>query len=144
MRCLRADACACQARDMRCKTSPSLCAHVSKHRVGCAPRLCDHHLPVPALGRMEGAGAAPGPACCWPCHQRMRLFVHGKNLINFLPDPHGQDIKGLVDQLLAQMEVAAEGDIAANLAGRPAVLKLKLLAEVSKLGPTSTVPSLSK
>lgn len=42
-----------------------------------------------------------------------------------------QDLKGVVDQLLAHMEVAAEGDIEANQGGRPAVMKLKLLAEVS-------------
>jgi hypothetical protein len=42
-----------------------------------------------------------------------------------------QDIKTNVDQLLAQMEVAAEGDMEANKRGQPAVMKLKLLPEVT-------------
>jgi hypothetical protein len=44
-----------------------------------------------------------------------------------LPD---QDVKGAVDALLAHMEVAAERDMESNRAGQPAVMKLKMLAEV--------------
>ena len=35
-----------------------------------------------------------------------------------------------MDQLLAHMEVAAEKDMEANKQGQPAVMKLKMLAEV--------------
>ncbi len=41
-----------------------------------------------------------------------------------------QDIKTNVDQLLAQMEVAAENDMEANKRGKPAVMKLKMLPQV--------------
>ncbi len=42
-----------------------------------------------------------------------------------------QDIKSNVDQLLAHMEVAAEKDMEANKQGKPAVMKLKMLPQVS-------------
>lgn len=42
-----------------------------------------------------------------------------------------QDIKANVDQLLAHMEVAAEKDMEANKQGKPAVMKLKMLPQVS-------------
>lgn len=42
-----------------------------------------------------------------------------------------QDVKANVDQLLAHMEVAAEKDMEANKQGQPAVMKLKMLPQVS-------------
>ena len=56
------------------------------------------------------------------------LREHGGDGI--LPD---QDVKGAVDALLAHMEVAAERDIESNRAGQPAIMKLKMLAEVCAL-----------
>lgn len=42
-----------------------------------------------------------------------------------------QDIKASVDQLLAHMEVAAEKDMEANKQQQPAVMKLKMLPQVT-------------
>ena len=43
-----------------------------------------------------------------------------------------QDVKANVDQLLAHMEVAAEKDMEANKHRQPAVMKLKMLPQVSR------------